>query len=325
MGERIRNLVARSVVTASLLSGQQDVLETTEHETEIEATVQYIDGTATFVRELSNTCTALVKSTMDRANSLDTFADAIFGWCLAHRERFCPNTTNPTVEAFRKVNEFVKYVSKAEHKKADQELEQLEHSLQDLHRRVQAIQKALASRKEYQVRYTARVQQVGSRKNALVKAQTNPRGDKITQAQLDLANAQAQADKARHALLLVTERVLREMNRVQGGLDDQLRVAIADYAKIQVQHMQLMQDGWTKFIPHVIPNAGIKPATTNGTTATASAPPPASAFPPPATAPLLEAAERAFAENDLNLKEESSSSNLNKKDEEQTSQVIVGV
>ncbi len=113
-------------------------------------------------------------------------------------------------------------------------------------------------------------------------------------------------------------------------MDDQLRSAIADYAKIQVQHMQLMQDGWTKFIPHVAPNgkpATIAPATSpsntmnGGSGSSVAAPPPASAFPKTPTAPLVEAAERALAENDLNLEE---SSNIHNKVDE-SKQVVVGV
>jgi hypothetical protein len=256
-------------------------LEITEDEHEIETMTKYVEDMDAYAKGLVSSATELVKSTKDSSTALTDLSESVFGWLVAHRERFCPTTTNETVETFRKVSEFAKYAAKMQNDKAKQEYEKLEQALQDVKSRVLAAKVALGKRKEFQLTYTTRMRQMENRKAALAKLRVNGRVDKLRAAESELQIAEQEATKAKDELEVVTKRVLREMDRIQKPLDDLVKKAVADYARVQVEHSRRAGEAWSKFIPHVD-----SVATENAEKA--HAPPPAAAPPmPPSDSPVM--------------------------------------
>lgn len=249
-GGKIRNMMARGVTAVGIMSGSGE-LESHEDDHEIEQMTTYIHGSEVWIKELLKHARILVQHTADRSTVMTDYGDATFGWLVTHREQFCPNSTNDTIETFRKVSEFFKYTSTLEANKGNEEGQKFEHSLVEMQRRIWATKIALGHRKSQLLTHTTRVKQLESRKAALSKIRVNGRVEKIRQAEDDLKTAEEQVKKSEEELDIVTKRVVREFNRIQPGLDSQLKKAVADYARIQIDNAKQAGDAWSKFLPHV--------------------------------------------------------------------------
>lgn len=265
---KIRNLFARTAVAVSVMGGSTE-LERTEDENEIEEIQQYVDGLSTHTKTLVTQASLLVKSTNDCATGLRVISQSAFGWAQTHQQRYCPGGTDATVNTMGKISSSTSDISTLANQKGALEATKLEQSLQELSRMVSAIKIALSKRREWSLTYTTRLKQITNRQASLGKLQRAGKINKVPQAQLDLATAEREAHSARKELDEVSQRVLREMDRIQNDLDRHLAHAMNGYAAVQIEYNQKMQEAWSKLVPQLADNA----ATASTVGGTPSAPP----------------------------------------------------
>jgi len=261
--------VARAGVLLKVRAGNEE-LETTEDEVQILTLTEYIDELTNHVKGLNHDATMLVKSGKETAVSLHDMGQSLFGWALAHQSKHCPEGSDSTVNMLSKVSKFSGELSSVIKKKADEETTNFEHALVELQQLVHSIKVALNKRKAHQVTYTTRMKQISSRQAALGKLQRKGQTSKISGAEQDLADAERDAVVARKDFEAVSQRVVREAERVQPDVERKLTQTIKDYAKIQIEYNKKTLDAWSKLAPHLDLDVTVPTTTTNTTTAITS-------------------------------------------------------
>mmetsp|Transcript_9968 Transcript_9968/g.15374 ORF Transcript_9968/g.15374 Transcript_9968/m.15374 type:complete len:488 (+) Transcript_9968:233-1696(+) len=267
--QTVRNVVARAGVLMKIRTGQEE-LETTEQEAEILSITEYIDELTNHVKGLNHDATVLVKSGKETAVSLHDMGQSLFGWALAHQSKHCPEGSDPTVNMLSKVSKFSGELSSVIKKKADEETTDFEHALVELQQLVHSIKVALNKRKAHQVTYTTRMKQISSRQAALGKLQRKGQTSKISGAEQALADAEREAVAARKDFEAVSQRVVREAERVQPDVERKLTQIIKDYAKIQIEYNKKTLDAWSKLAPHLDLDVAVPTTTTSAITSSSS-------------------------------------------------------
>mmetsp|Transcript_21088 Transcript_21088/g.29775 ORF Transcript_21088/g.29775 Transcript_21088/m.29775 type:complete len:486 (-) Transcript_21088:144-1601(-) len=257
--QTVRNVVARAGVLMKVRTGKEE-LETTEEEAQILSIQEYIDALANHVKGLNHDAGVLVKSGKEISVSYHDMGQSLFGWALAHQTQHCPEGSDATVTMLSKVSKFSGELSTVLKNKTEEEVTKFEKALKELEQRVHAVKIAINTRKSHQVTYTTRIKQISSRQAALGKLQRKGQTSKLTQAEQDLVEAEREAVLARKDFEAVSQRLVREVDRVQPDLEKLLSQIINDYAKIQIEYNKKTLDAWSKLAPHL--DLDVSPATT---------------------------------------------------------------
>ncbi|CAK4410112.1 unnamed protein product [Aphanomyces euteiches] len=137
----------------------------------------------------------------------------------------------------------------AEH--AEKEVTMFEEPILDYIRLVGAVKAALIKRNEVRQSYHATVLDLEAKKTALQKAQSkaSQAPDKVQAAEAEVSKAQHRVDDAKLEHDIVTERVLREVDRFkQDKLSDFKRI-ILDYIQLQIEYNLKVEAEWANVIP----------------------------------------------------------------------------
>ncbi|KAF0684543.1 Aste57867_23461 [Aphanomyces stellatus] len=136
----------------------------------------------------------------------------------------------------------------AEH--AEKEVMLFEEPILDYIRLVGAVKAALVKRNEVRQSYHATVLDLDAKKAALQKAQAKGSTiDKVQAAEAEVSKAQHRVDDAKLEHDIVTERVLREVDRFkQDKLADFKRI-ILDYIELQIDYNLRVETEWAAVVP----------------------------------------------------------------------------
>ncbi|OQR93272.1 sorting nexin [Thraustotheca clavata] len=166
----------------------------------------------------------------------------------------------------------------AEH--AEKELMLFEEPILDYIRLVQSVKAALIKRNEVRNQYHATVMDLEAKQTALQKAHSKSGAvntEKIDAAEADVTKAQLRVDEAKLEHDVVTERVLREVDRFKHEKLNDFKRIVLDYIELQIQYNRKVEDEWGA----VIPKLQLIQIESPGKPAVGTPPPP----PPPFNAP----------------------------------------
>ncbi|KAG3100634.1 hypothetical protein PI124_g10431 [Phytophthora idaei] len=166
----------------------------------------------------------------------------------------------------------------AEH--AEREALHFEEPIFDYIRLVGAVKAALQKRNEVRCAYGAAAVNLEAKEAALSKLLKHARGgsseEKVQLAESEVRTAQQQMEDAKLEDDIVTERVLREVERFKREKLADFKHIILDYIQMQIEYSKKVEDEWQKVIPQLTmihvengesPLASMSPileATTNG-------------------------------------------------------------
>uniref|UniRef100_M4BPB5 PX domain-containing protein n=1 Tax=Hyaloperonospora arabidopsidis (strain Emoy2) TaxID=559515 RepID=M4BPB5_HYAAE len=139
----------------------------------------------------------------------------------------------------------------AEH--AEREALHFEEPIFDYIRLVGAVKAALQKRHEVRVAYGTAVADLEAKEAALAKLRKHARGgsveEKLQLAESEVCLAEQTMEDARLADDIVTERVLREVERFRREKLVDFKHIILDYIQMQIEYSKKVEDEWQKVIP----------------------------------------------------------------------------
>lgn len=140
----------------------------------------------------------------------------------------------------------------AEH--AEQEALHFEEPIFDYIRLVGAVKAALQKRNEVRGAYGAAVAALEAKEASLAKLQKHARGgseEKVQGAETDVRVARELMEEAQIQDDIVTERVLREVERFQRTKRADFKHIILDYIQMQIQYSQKVEKAWQNVLPQL--------------------------------------------------------------------------
>lgn len=141
----------------------------------------------------------------------------------------------------------------AEH--AEREALHFEEPIFDYIRLVGAVKAALQKRNEVRCAYGAAVANLEAKEAALSKLLKHTRGgsseEKVQVAESEVRTAQQQMEDAKLEDDIVTERVLREVERFKREKLADFKLIILDYIQMQIEYSKKVEEEWQKVIPHL--------------------------------------------------------------------------
>ncbi|CAH0490579.1 unnamed protein product [Peronospora farinosa] len=139
----------------------------------------------------------------------------------------------------------------AEH--AEREALHFEEPIFDYIRLVGAVKAALQKRNEVRCAYGAAVADVETKEAVLEKIRKQSRGrcteDKVALAESEVRTAQQNMEDAKLEDDIVTERVLREVERFKREKLADFKHIILDYIQMQIEYSKKVESEWQKVIP----------------------------------------------------------------------------
>jgi Vps5 C terminal like len=139
-------------------------------------------------------------------------------------------------------------VLSAEH--AEREMREFEEPLQDYVKTIHAVKLALQRRQEKRVTYSTCLAEVEAKNVQLGKLRMQIGSEaKAYSTEMSLRRAQEAADVAREDFAVVSQRVLREVDRFKREKAEDMRRVVLDYINLQVEYNKRMEEVWATLIP----------------------------------------------------------------------------
>lgn len=139
-------------------------------------------------------------------------------------------------------------VLSAEH--AEKEMREFEEPLQDYVKTIHAVKLALQRRQEKRVTYSTCLAEVEAKNVQLGKLRMQIGSEaKAYSTEMSLRRAQEAADVAREDFAVVSQRVLREVDRFKREKAEDMRRVVLDYINLQVEYNKRMEEVWATLIP----------------------------------------------------------------------------
>ncbi|KDO18901.1 hypothetical protein SPRG_15824 [Saprolegnia parasitica CBS 223.65] len=232
------------VATISSTLGAQSIavekLKTTT-DIQVEDMVAYMDALEPIIQSLAKHAHGLTKRAREIADGLFEFGVALTLLGQAEENESLQTALCHVGTCSDKLS-----VLAAEH--AEKEVLLFEEPIHDYIRLVQAVKAALVKRNEVRSLYHGAVLDLEAKQTALQKAQAKG-GDKVDAAANDVTEAKRRVDASKLEHDVVTERVLREVDRFkQEKLSDFKRIVL-DYIQLQIAYNRKVEDEWGAVIP----------------------------------------------------------------------------
>ncbi|OQR84880.1 sorting nexin [Achlya hypogyna] len=264
------------VATISSTLGAQSLavekLKTTT-DIQVEDIAAYMDSLEPIIQSLSKHAHGLTKRAREIADGLFEFGVALTLLGQAEENESLQTALSHVGTCADKLS-----VLAAEH--AEKEVMLFEEPILDYIRLVQAVKAALVKRNEVRGQYHGTVLDLEAKQTALQKAQAKGSPpEKVEAASNDVNEAKRRVDTAKLEHDMVTDRVLREVDRFkQEKLSDFKRIVL-DYIQLQIAYNRKVEDEWAA----VIPKLQMIQIESPGKALATPPPPPTAAFKAPAS------------------------------------------
>ena len=227
---------AKTSMTGDLIKSPDDDL--------FEEIARYIHGLDTQMRAVSHQATGLVRKGKEIANGMFEFGLAFN--LLGQSE------ADALGDALRKMGETADHLSVLSAEQAEKEMAQFEEPLQDYIRLIHAVKLALQRRHEKRLTCSTAVADVEAKLLQLAKLRTQFGQDaKIYQTEMAIRRAQDAEAMARDEFAVVSQRVLREVDRFRREKAEDMRRTVLDYINLQVEYNKRMEQVWANLIPQL--------------------------------------------------------------------------
>ncbi|DBA00233.1 TPA: hypothetical protein N0F65_007877 [Lagenidium giganteum] len=221
-------------------------LEKTPLDLEVDELMTYVDGLEPIMTGLHKHAHGLTK----RAREI---ADGLFEFGVAYT-LLGKSEDNPSLqEGLTCIGQCADKLAVLAAEHAEKEALHFEEPIFDYIRLVGAVKAALQKRNEVRASYAAAVADLEAKTtaaNKLLKGNSASE-DKIQLAEGDVMKAQERVDDAKLVYDLVTERVLREVERFKREKLADFKRIILDYIHMQVEYSKQVEEEWHAVIPHL--------------------------------------------------------------------------
>ncbi|KAJ0406251.1 hypothetical protein ATCC90586_008209 [Pythium insidiosum] len=220
-------------------------LEKSAADVEVEEMMAYIDGLEPIMTGLHKHAHGLTKRAREIADGLFEFgvAYALLG----------KTEENPSLqEALREVGQCSDRLSLLAAEHAEKEALHFEEPIMDYIRLVGAVKAALLKRNEVRCSYANAAADLEA-KSALVQKmlkQKSASEEKFQLAESDVMKAQQRVDDAKLEFDIVTERVMREVERFKREKMADFKRIILDFVQLQIEYSKKVEYEWNTIIPN---------------------------------------------------------------------------
>jgi len=147
---------------------------------------------------------------------------------------------------------------------AEKEIRQFEEPLQDYIKMIHSVKVALHRRHEKRLSYSTCLSEVDAKQQSLNKLRSQLGNEaKAYQMEGYLREAHNACNLAREDFMIVSQRVLREVDRFKGEKADEMRNTVHNYILLQISYNRRMEELWTRLIPQLenieVPDAPVLP------------------------------------------------------------------
>jgi sorting nexin-1/2 len=205
---------------------------------------RYVHGLDTQMKNVAHQSTNLVRKGKEIANGLFEFGLAFS--LLGQSE------ADALGDALGKLGETADRLSVLSGEHANREVQYLEEPLLDYIKLIHAVKLALQRRYEKRLSFSTCLASVESKQTQLAKLRAVPGNDaKAYAVEMSLRKAQEAAEAAREEFCVVSQRVLREVDRFKREKAEEMRLTVLDYIQLQVEYNQKMEQVWSTLIPQL--------------------------------------------------------------------------
>ena len=205
---------------------------------------RYIHGLDTQMKNVTTQASGLVRKGKEMANGLFEFGLAFN--LLGQSE------ADALGDALCKLGETADRLSILSAEHSDQESSRFEDPLVDMIKMIHAVKLALHKRHEKRLTYSTRLQEVESKNNQLSKTRAQIGMEaKAYAIEMALRRAQENAEMARDDFAVVSQRVLREVDRFKRETTEDMRLTVLEYIRMQVDYNKKMEEIWANLIPQL--------------------------------------------------------------------------
>ncbi|KAI9918456.1 hypothetical protein PsorP6_011961 [Peronosclerospora sorghi] len=237
-------------------------LPKTPADLEVDDVMAYIEGLEPIMTGLHKHAHGLTKRAREIADGLFEFGVSLT--LLGKSE------ANPSLqEGLRHIGQCSDQLSMLAAEHAEREALHFEEPIFDYIRLVGAVKAALHKRHEVRCAYGAAVEELEAKEAVLGKLVKTSRGaavdDKVQLAETDVRRAQQHVEDTKLEHDIVTERVLREVERFKREKLVDFKHIILDYIQMQIEYSKKVEDEWQQVLPklakiHVDTRAAATPA-----------------------------------------------------------------
>jgi sorting nexin-1/2 len=236
-----------STISSSLITPTTN-LPKTPADVEVEDMMGYIEGLEPIMTGLHKHAHGLTKRAREIADGLFEFGVSFT--LLGKSEE------NPSLqEGLNHIGHCSDKLSILAAEHAEREALHFEEPIFDYIRLVGAVKAALHKRNEVRCAYGAAVENLNVKEAALSKLLKHARGgaseEKVQLAESELRTAQQQMEDAKLEDDIVTERVLREVERFKREKLADFKHIILDYIQMQIEYSKKVEDEWQQAIPQL--------------------------------------------------------------------------
>ena len=251
----IKNILAKAKTVTRNKLGDGELLETKEEE-EIRAIKGYTICMEQHVKDIVAAAGTLIKSTNDKLLALNKFGVRVAEWKFS-RDDFLDTAYGPEGRVLDDHAEIPKMMSAVAHFSAQienllseqqiAEAEKFEGALQRMSLDVQALKVAIKTRKKLQVSYTAKQEQI-KRQQKLIQTGKRDAVKLLT----ELSEYEKESSILQVKFEECSDRLTKETKRARPVLENALKDAIRDFAKIQMVYGEKIIKSWSTLMPKLL-------------------------------------------------------------------------
>ncbi|RLN14208.1 hypothetical protein BBJ28_00004769 [Nothophytophthora sp. Chile5] len=234
-----------STISSTLIAPTTN-LPKTPADVEVEEMMAYIDGLEPIMMGLHKHAHGLTKRAREIADGLFEFG---VSFTLLGKSEENPSLQEGLSHIGRCSDQLS--ILAAEH--AEREALHFEEPIFDYIRLVGAVKAALQKRNDVRCAYGTAVTDLETKEAAVAKLLKHSRGgvseEKLQLAESEVRAAQQHVDDAKLEDDIVTERVLREVERFKREKLADFKLIILDYIQMQIEYSKKVEDEWQQVIP----------------------------------------------------------------------------
>lgn len=203
---------------------------------------RYIHGLDNQMRNVSHQATGLVKKGKEIANGMFEFGLAF--------QLLGQSEADALGEALQQMGATADRLSVISAEHADKEVLEFEEPLTDYIKYIHEAKLALQRRHEKRLTYSTCLSDVSQKQNQLGKLRAQLGKEAAAyQTEQSLRRAQLAAEAASNEFQVVSQRVLREVDRFKREKAEDMRTTVLSYIQLQVKYNKQMEAVWAALIP----------------------------------------------------------------------------
>jgi len=205
---------------------------------------RYIDGLAKQMKNVQNQASLLVRKDKELANGLFEFGMAfnILGQSEA----------DALGEGLSKMGLTADGLSTLSMDHADKEMMKFETPLKEYIKTIYAVKLALQRRHEKRLTYTTCLSEVATKRASFARLRSMPGAEaRAYGSEMSLKRGEAASEAAKEEFIIVSQRVLREVDRFKRENGASMKRTVLDYITLQIEYNKKMEQAWSDLLPQL--------------------------------------------------------------------------